>query len=311
MILFLYGEDTFRSKQKLQEFKAKFKKEVDAQGYNLTEIVGAEKNLADIANAFSAAPFMASKRMIVIEQISEMKISEKEAESAIELIKRMQEDDNIVIFYEEKLTKTDLKKKLFKEVAKSPYTFTFDIWKEQQVAGWVLQELKQKGVQIEPEALQYVSASVGADLWKASLEAKKLIAYGTAIQKAITYQDAKKLVISGIQDDIFGLVDAIGAQRTQEALLRLTNQLDSGSHEFAVLSMIQRQLRILQQVKDGQTEKLHPFVVKKVTAQIRAFNDQKIRTSFALLKLFDEQAKRSVVTPRNGLQKVVTEICLK
>lgn len=309
MILFLHGEDTFRSRQKLKELKEKFTKEVDPQGYNLTHLIAPESDLSAIANAFSASPFMASKRMVVIEQISQQKRSDKEDESLLELVKAMLEDETIVIFYEEKLNKNDLKKKLLKEIASTPYVFEFPVWTAQQVAGWIQQELQNEGVSIARDALQYVSASVGADLWKAKTEALKLSCYGKAIDREIVYDDVKKLVAGFVQDDIFGLVDAIAAKQTGQALKRLTDQIDSGSHEFALLSMVTRQLRILQQVKDHATQGIHPFVVKKTTSQAQSFPQEKIEKSYHVLKTYDEQAKRSIVEIREGMIKSVVEIC--
>ncbi len=309
MILFLYGADTFWSKQKLKALKEKFQKDVDPQGYNLTHHIAPECTMADLANALSASPFMASKRMVVVEQISLQKRSEKEEESLVQLMKKMHEDETIVVIYEERIKKTALKKGLMREIAKTSYTFEFPKWKEPEVAGWMQHELQQAGVSVSRGALGYISASVGADMWRAKLEIHKLIAYAQATENQIPDEAVKKLIISPVQDDIFGLVDAIAQKQTPNALQRLTQQVDSGSHEFAVLSMITRQFRILQRIKDRSTEGIHPYVVKKTTSLANSFPQEKIAASYKYLSRYDQQVKRSIVEPREGLIQAVTEIC--
>lgn len=309
MILFIHGADTFRSRQKLQELKQKFQTDVDPQGYNLSHLIATDSSMADIANAISAAPFMASKRMVVVEMISQQKRSEKEEESLVALMKKMHEDETIVVIFEEGIKKTELKKGLMREIAKTQYTFAFPKWKDAEVAGWMAQELQKAGVIMDRNALGYLSSSVGDDLWRAKTEVHKICMYAQATQKEIDEATIKKLVISPVQDDIFGLVDAISQKRTANALRRLTDQIDSGSHEFAVLSMIARQFRVLQRIKDNATTGIHPYVVKKTSGLANSFPQEKINDSYQALAEFDQYAKRSIVQPREGLIQAVTKIC--
>ena len=69
MIIFLYGEDTFRSRKKLKELKNRFLKEIDSSGYSLAVIDGEKTCLEEINSAVSALSLFTKKRMIVISDI--------------------------------------------------------------------------------------------------------------------------------------------------------------------------------------------------------------------------------------------------
>ena len=69
MIIFLYGEDNFRAKKKIREFKDKFLREVDKSGGSIEYIDGKTADLKEINAKAATASLLASKRMIIIEDI--------------------------------------------------------------------------------------------------------------------------------------------------------------------------------------------------------------------------------------------------
>ena len=62
MIIFLYGPDTFRSKEKLKMFKEKFIREVDKSGLNLIDLDAEKMTITDLNKAVATQSFLAKKR---------------------------------------------------------------------------------------------------------------------------------------------------------------------------------------------------------------------------------------------------------
>ncbi len=62
MIIFLYGEDTFRSRRKLNELKEKFLREVDPSGNSLTILDGEKTELEKINEAISPSSLLSKKK---------------------------------------------------------------------------------------------------------------------------------------------------------------------------------------------------------------------------------------------------------
>src|SRR5436190_16785305 len=96
MILFLYGEDTYRSKKKLDEIRAKFLRDIDPSGLNLHQLDGEKAELDDVRSAVSAAPFLAPKRMVVL-QDAIANAGKKEADPLAELMDAVPEETILVV----------------------------------------------------------------------------------------------------------------------------------------------------------------------------------------------------------------------
>ncbi|MEI6597040.1 MAG: hypothetical protein WCL13_02400, partial [bacterium] len=69
MIIFLYGQDNFRSRLKLNELKDKYLREIDKLGSGLKIINGAKANFSEITAAVSPSSLLSKKRLIIIEDI--------------------------------------------------------------------------------------------------------------------------------------------------------------------------------------------------------------------------------------------------
>lgn len=320
MIIFLHGSDTYRSRQKLAELQAKFKHDVDPQGYNLTMVDGKEGSIGQVMDALSSAPFMASKRMVVLEEYSLLKPSDKEEASFIDYMGELLDQENILVIWEGAIGKRDLNKKVFKAIMATKYVMPFEAWDDQQVAGWMHQEFQQAGLTIEAVALQYLSLAVGNDLWIAASEVKKLIAYAQAKSITMIDQDMVKLLVAGgAIDNIFDLVDAVSTGNQKDAMIRLHDQIRSGSHELQIATMLVRQFRLLQQIKDGldqqmqpdqiaKTYGMHPFVAKKMSGQARRISHESIKKCYEELVEVDQAIKSSGLSPTTLLSTSVARI---
>jgi len=318
MILFLYGDDTYRSRAKLRELREKFLAEVDPQGYNLSVFLGAESQAGKITDALMSAPFMARKRMVILEMASDLDGNDEEA--FLQIVESALASETIFVVWEEGLDKKQLKHPLYKILQKSPYVMPFDLYSEAEIAGWMSKKFQDAGLEINAQALAYLSLSVGQDLWKAASETKKLIAYLKAQKASVcTPAMAQNLVSGGVKDDIFALVDAVSAGRRKQALQRLHSQIEAGSHELEIVSMLSRQYRLLQRIKDGlkkglspdavaASEKIHPFVVKKMSSSARAISDDAIQAAYRQLLEVDVGIKSLGLSPTLLLSKATAEL---
>src|SRR5574344_809022 len=67
MIIFLYGPDTFRSRQKLKEIRQNFKNKVDADSSSISVLDGAKIGIKEIAEQINTGSLFVSKRLVIIE----------------------------------------------------------------------------------------------------------------------------------------------------------------------------------------------------------------------------------------------------
>ena len=67
MIIFLYGPDTFRSRQKLKEIRQNFQNKVDADSSSISVLDGAKIGIKEIAEQINTGSLFVSKRLVIIE----------------------------------------------------------------------------------------------------------------------------------------------------------------------------------------------------------------------------------------------------
>ena len=320
MIIFLYGPDTFRSKRKLKELKEKFIKEVDKSGLNLEILDGENLEAQDFEKAIATLPFLAKKRMIIIENLIAKNTGQKIQKEIIEFLDKNNLKDNIIIFWEGDIetgrknhrSQLSIKRSysLFERLKKEEYAQNFKLFNLTKVVSWTSREIKKRHGEIKIVALNTLIDLIGNDLWQMNSEIDKLIAY--CHNREITNQDIKKIVSPKIDDNIFKLTDAI-AQKNKSLAIKLINEnMLSGTKETIILAKIIWQFKNLILIKDlieskkiqpsleiiSQTLRLHPFVVKKALATARNYNLNQLKKIYYRLLTIDYKIKTSQVEPR-------------
>jgi len=303
MIIFLYGQDSFRSRLKLKEFKDKFIREVDPDGSGLISIDGQTTNLAKISDAANSSSLFCRKRMIVVEDILKNKSKVVQDEIADFLKKQKKEQENILIFWDEHSGAKLGKNRLFNflnKAGENKFVQSYAPLSTPALATWVKTEVVNRGGKIAPQAVTELCAASGNDLWFLNNEINKLVAYRSS--EEISEEDIREMVRGRVDENIFALTDAIGAKNKALTMELIYRELEAGAAETYLLFMILRQFKILLQVKVGLEEglegrdlaqhlKLHPFVVQKSSAQVRNFSVEILKRIISKLVEIDSGIK--------------------
>lgn len=282
MIIFLYGQDNFRSRLKLNELKDKYLREVDKLGSGLKVINGAKASFADIAAAVSPSSLLSKKRLIIIEDIFINK-DKLIFEKLSEYFKNKQSDDNIIIVWESNIktkkflpapsgknalvpllldssgqAKPLLKKpaELFKFLSAQKYSYNFNLLSNIESANWVKKQTALRGGKISAKAAELLVGLVGSDGWQVNNELAKLLSYKTAGKltqsgSEIETEDVKNLVRGNFSENIFALTDALSVKNKSLAVKLLDEQIEAGLSDGYLLNMFVRQFRILLQIKQA------------------------------------------------------------
>ncbi len=312
MIIFIYGEDTYRSRQKLNELKDKFVTEIDASSQSLVVLSGASTTLKEIGEKISTGSLFVKKRMIVIEDIFDNKSEKLLADLTLYLKKRDEssktDEDNIIIFRNGILNSKDKKlkkdaQKLFTYLLSQKYVQEFKTLTGLQLNNFIKEETQKLERQIEPAAVSSLITRTNSDLWRISSELHKL---AMAIPKdaKITDDEVKKQVVGTYDENIFSLTDAISTRNKKLALTILEEQYLAGLSEDYILSMLLRQFKIMLQIKSAVAAglsplqisselKLHSYVVKKTLSQISGFTLEALKEKLNHLISLDFANKTS------------------
>jgi len=340
MIIFLYGEDTYRSRQKLKELKNKFLRDIDPSGNSLNILDGENINLNKINEIIGASSLFSKKRMIIIERIFSSKsktifdelrdyLIKKEpscfAEGADSVDKKNQE--NIIIFWDDIASEGMGKNKLFNFLNKQKYTQEFKKLSNTEIINWIKKEFQAKNGKIKQQAAVLLSSLVGSDLWQLNNEINKLINYKKAqcllgdkvCEAEIEKEDVEEFIRGKFDENIFAFTDAISNRNKAQALDLFEKEIEAGVADSYLLHMIIRQFRILMQVRQaldqGATSRkitsylrLHPFVVQKASTQVRSFSLQVLKKIFSRLVEIDKKIKTGQSDFKTELSLLITKI---
>ena len=307
MIIFLYGQDTFRSLEKLKEMKQKFFSEVDPSGLNLLELDGATLTMDDFHGSVSAVSFLARRRMVVVRNVMTKNTSKTLYSDLIEFLDKPHDDDAIIVFWEGKPHGNN---PLFKRLKKEKYAQEFSLLTQRQLASWILGRVAFLRATIDSSAVTLLAEYVGNDLFALENEINKLVGY--AHGQTITTHHVDIMVHAQFDTLIFHFTDALCSGNARKAYKLLADQLESGAHELYVLTMLSRQFRIMLLLKayarDTRQNKtpiqiakelqLHPYVVQKSLLQIQGFTQEALQALYGTLQNMDEDIKTGKASAR-------------
>jgi len=310
MIYFLYGPDTYRSREKLKELIAK-----NQIGFNVERINGAKIDADELNKHISTHDLFSQKKFLVIEDMADK--NNKLKEDIINFLKKLKFNElDFLIFYDSQIDKRSI---IFKVLnSKADEIYAFDLLKTAEMEVWLQKKCQAINLNINKDNLKKLSVALGDDTWLEMSELQKLKAYTNG--KEVQYEDIDKMVRGKLDDDIFKLTDIIANNNNKsQALKLLKDQIESGSNEIYLLTMIVRQFRILIQLKSflsktsntfqaAKTLNLHPFVVQKSLPMVSKYPIEKLKNIFQKLLEVDLQLKSSKVSKEILLEKFVLEM---
>ncbi len=298
MIFFLYGPDTFRSREKLRLIKEKFLKEVDVSGRSLIELNKNEIDLNHLRQALNTNSFLTRKRMVIIEGILSKKITNEE--EIIELLKRNNLDNScVLVFWEADDYEQD--SKIFKYLKSQKQVEEFKKLKNVELMKWVKNKFLSNKIRIENKQVEKIINFVGDDMWLLDREIDKLTAHNW-LEKEVNDLSLELILTASFNENIFQLTDAVTEKKQALALQLIDKHLSSGINESYLLAMLIRQFRIMLQIKNlsefghnlNQINSLlnyHPYVIKKTWSQSTKYNLENLKSIYNQLLAIDGALK--------------------
>lgn len=318
MLIFLYGEDSFRSQKHLADIVRKFKKDKDPQGLNIATVDCAEAN--DVLEQVLALPFLGERRLVIVKNLLSGKTTDLQ-DAFLELLKNKTiSETNIVIFWENAAAfKTKAAKELCAFLQKEKYCQKFDKLKGLELYHWIESRVKEKGGRIDGSAVRFLAAETKNDIWQINSLIEQLVDYKD--KEPVALADVGLFLDEKADENIFNLVDAIVARQIKPAYKMIQEQYRIGEDVQFIFAMLLRQFRILLQMRDlfdredkltsavlAKKLDLHPFVVKKSLALIRQYNFSELKKVYNDLLLLDRQIKTGQSTPEILLDLFVVKV---
>ncbi len=317
MILFLYGEDDFRSSEKLAEIKNEFLKK-NGSG-TILSVFDFEEDVREnvVADILSAGGLFGDKKIVIVKNLMVDGKTEKQA-NILEILERRKnlakDEDTMLIFWEKGAPRKN--GKIFKYICSIGKSESFEKLSEVALENWIKDGVKKANGKISFNAVKKLATYAGDDLFLLSNEIEKLVNYA----KEIEGEHIDLLTNSKIESDIFQTIESLASGNKKDAISLLHRQLEKGDDPFYIFSMYVYQFRNLLKIAGlyfsglsneyaiAKEAKLHPFVVKKGLTQVRKIDLKKLKNIYRNLADLDLKIKTGKIDIVLALDKFVAEL---
>lgn len=333
MFYVFHGDDEFRRSETLAQLKHRMGD--PAMGdLNTSVLDGRKLTLPELIHVCDAVPFLSDRRLVIVENLLvrlEARRGRRKADqereppaSARELARGLEEylhrlpDTTRLVFVESRSLSQKNPILRLAQAEKTGYVREFRLPRRGELDRWIRDRVRERGGEIQPEAVMELAAFVGSDLRLLDQEIEKLLTYlGSA--RPISRDDVRLLVSSAREASIFDLVDALGLRNRTKAVNTLHQLLDGGQSPVFLLFMIARQFRILSQVRELRAQgatlaqiqkalRLHRFVAEKASRQVGNFSASQLEAIHRRLLETDVSIKTGKTEAALALDLLVAEL---
>jgi len=322
MLHLFIGKDNYSINQALQELKNGLGAG-DLLDANTAAIDGRKTTAGDVGLVVSASPFLASRRLVIVEGLLERfektagrtkNVKNKttagspdSAQSFADVLLRKPASTIVVLTAGEVSRSNPLYKLLRTEAVLQE----FPLLKDAQLMEWIRQQVTLRGSAIAPEAVRALAEQVGGELWAMANEIDKLVAYAGG--RPISITDVGCLVAWLPEASIFKMVDSAVEGKAGPAETELEKLLSEGMNSGQILAMLNRQVRMITLARDmieagySQSEiqaRLginHEFVLRKTMQQARRHPVERLKVFYKKLVEADIAIKTSRFEPELAL----------
>lgn len=291
MIILIYGKDTYRSRERLNEIRESYNLK-NKSGMNERFLDGKNLSFEEFRNEILGLSFFNEKKLIIVQNVFSNRYLREE------IAKSVFETENIIIFHEEgKVLKKDiLYKFLIKVKAKIE---EYNLLERRDLEAWVKKEvLKNKGT-ITQEAVGLLCDYIQSDLWRQKNEIQKLIAYNSNIDE----KSVKLLVNINVELDIFKTVNAIARNDKANAIKLIRKHLEKGEAVFPMLALIARQFKLMLVYKvDGKAG------FYGVSSLAQKFSIEDLKRIYAKILEIDSKIKTGKIDEKMAIETLILEI---
>lgn len=248
--------------------------------FNMTVLPG-DAPARKIVEALLAIPFGGGNRLVVVKDPAFLAGKSEDASIAdLEKLLETGLPDGAHLLLT--VAKADSRLKLVKKLAQVGVVRDFASAKpwqvEEQLAGWVADEVSKRQRRIAPDAVSALLSATGGDRWRAQREIEKLTSF--APEGARITRDMVLELVAGGDTDVFALTDALARKQAGSALVAV-NKLLVSEHALKVLAAVVTIMRNWLKLKVLAEQGLNAGAIAQATG---ARSDFKVRKDLEAIR---------------------------
>jgi DNA polymerase III subunit delta len=273
----------------------------------LERIDGFEAEYEQILGAIESLPFLASKKMVVIQNLSQNK---QASEALGTLIERAGDSTDLVVVE----SKVDKRSVYYKQLKKLADFKEFNELDENALAGWLATEAKQQKAVLSTNDARFLVERVGANQTALARELEKLVQY----DPKITRQTIELLTDETPSSTIFNLIDSAFSGNLEQALRIYADQRAQKVEPQAMHAMLVWQMHAVALCAQAPNDKsaqdiakdagMSPYVVQKSQNIARRMGKAKILEILTLLRDIDHRSKHHTLDYDEAMKFIIISL---
>ncbi|MGM0366963.1 MAG: DNA polymerase III subunit delta [Actinomycetota bacterium] len=274
----------------------------------------------ELVNYLAIPPFFSEKKVAVMKNIENFP-----AGIVNILADRIDGLDNSsFVFYLFTANKKRLNKKFLDAVKARGIVRELREPKTGSLRKWLKERQQLDGIHITEKAGELLLENINYDLSCLKNEYEKLFLYAQSQKdKKVTVEAVSHLVSRVYNLRIFDLVDCIGEKDKDGALKALKSMLVEGQNLMGMITLAYRMFKAILYINYGENRKAYDYIssnirapdyfIKKILDKYKRYSanytEAEISRAFGLLNETDISLRESLVSEKNIISKLISEIC--
>jgi DNA polymerase-3 subunit delta len=348
LITLIHGPAELSRTEVLSEIRSGIAEDPALVDMNTTEFAGHEVTVPEIRNACDTLPFLAARRLIVVEGLlgqiaspakrrpstveesqsgeslpgdnSLPQVDKAQGKALLTYLDLVPETAELV-FVENDVVGSGAILRRLQELQRDGRARIILCQRpnKSELPAWIRERARSHRLQLEPAAVADLAEFVGDDLRQLDQELLKLADY-VAGERIVNQADVRNLVPATRAANVFELVEALGSGNAQTAGRLMKHALDvDGEQPLRLLGMISRQYRLLIQAKALQAEGVKPaemaktlnlpgWTVSKLQTQAHRHSFSQLLRAMERILAADEAIKTGKMGDREAMDVLLAEL---
>jgi DNA polymerase-3 subunit delta len=318
VVYLLHGDDDFGMAEFIHSMIEKMGDRSMAE-MNTTRFDQGSFSLESLQAAVSAMPFLAARRLVIVEDVSRRLTLKAEKEKFTALLEALPPTTALVLMESRSLeNKKDWLLKWINQAGDHAYQRNFSVPKGSRMIDWIRKYAAEQGGEISHQAAALLAESVQDVPRMAVMEVDKLLAYVNYARPVDVDDVEMAAAFVGGQGDYFTFMDAIAARNGRKAmdmLQKLLEEQDAIPLFFSLVGHFRLVLQAREIYENGGQEDalakqlgIHPFRAKKIMLQARTLSQADLEQMYLRMQQIDLEIKTGKIDGELALETLVLEL---
>lgn len=318
MVIFIHGEDEYRSRSYVREQKARFKTTRDPNGYNSIQLDGCSIDTVTLARELGAVPFLADRRMLILKDIlSSTDKALLEFFLAYLAAGHVPESMVLIVWQTQVPGKSAVAKELKATFLRASFIQEFPVIQGKALESWIGQEVARRHARIAPEAVVFLAHNT-TQTWELATALDQVAAYARDEEITLALVQAVMPVVSS--ETVFTLVEAMVSHDRARAMIALSARREAGDDDGLIFGLLVWQTRLVVALHDFCRQHpearnaeaatalgIHPFVAQKNWGLAQKSLQETLVKYLDRLVTYDRQIKSGTLTLPLALELFIAQ----